>query len=231
MHDNRICVTLGGDHSLSIGTIHGVAEVYKDIGVLWVDAHADINTPLTSKSGNIHGMAASFLVKEMEPYMVRLPSFEWITKKIPANNICYIGLRSVDPPEAKILQELGILAYTMDDIDSMGIHQITNMALQHISECGRRPIHVSFDIDSLCETYVKSTGTPVPGGLNIREAITVCHMAFRTNRLVSLDMVEVNPLIGSFENVDITARYAKHLILSAFGHLRGGLPSETIPKP
>ncbi|ODM97088.1 Arginase-2, mitochondrial [Orchesella cincta] len=231
MRDGRVCLTLGGDHALGIGTVNGASQVHPDLGVLWIDAHSDINTPLTTGSGKIHGMSVAFFVQELQPYMTQLPEFSWVQPRIKAANLAFIGLRDVDPAERAILEMLGITAYSMRDVDRHGIQKVTEMALSKISQDKKRPIHVSYDIDSLCESIVKSTGTPVPGGLSLREGITLLEMINETGRMVSMDLVEVNPLLGSELDAAATAQAAKHLILGAFGHSRGGMALNSIPKP
>lgn len=207
--------------------------MHPDLAVLWIDAHADINTPLTSDSGNMHGMSVAFFVKELQPYVSRLPPIaSWIQPKISAANLAYIGLRDVDPAEATILEMLGIAAYSMREVDRYGIEKVTEMALSKISRGNsNRPIHVSYDIDAICGSVIKSTGTPVPGGLTLREGISLIEMIHNTGRMVSMDLVEVNPLLGSEEDAVTTAQAAKHLILGAFGHARGGRALNSIPKP
>lgn len=226
-------MTLGGDHALGIGTVNGACQVYPDLSVLWIDAHADINTPLTTDSGNMHGMSVAFFVKDLQPYVCQLPGFSsWIQPKISASNMAYIGLRDVDPAEATIMEMLGIAAYSMRDVDRFGIEKVTEMAISRISRGNpNRPIHVSYDIDALCDSIVKSTGTPVAGGLTLREGISLIEMVHETGRMVSMDLVEVNPLLGSESDAINTAKAAKHLILGAFGNNRSGLALNSIPKP
>lgn len=233
MQDERICVTLGGDHALGIGTVNGASQVHPDLAVLWIDAHSDINTPLTTDSGNIHGMSVSFFVKELQPYLTQIPDFaSWTQPRVSARNIAFIGLRDVDPAEATILEMLGIAAFSMRDVDQYGIQKVTEMALSRISHGNKmRPIHVSYDIDSICDSVVRSTGTPVPGGLTLREGITLMEMIHDTRRLVSLDLVEVNPLLGSEDDAVTTVRAAKQIIVAALGNSRGGNALNSIPKP
>lgn len=156
----RLVLTLGGDHSIAIGSIAGVAKAIRErhngmeIAVIWVDAHADINTPESSSSGNIHGMPVSFLTGIARAPKENPEVFGWITDehRINVSKLVYIGLRDVDIPEKKILRENGIRAFSMHDIDRHGIGKVMDMALEYIN-CGPgqpgMPIHLSFDVDAL----------------------------------------------------------------------------------
>lgn len=194
--EGRLVVTLGGDHSIAIGTIGGVAKatrerIGREIAVIWVDAHADINTPEGSLSGNIHGMPVAFLTglaKETGD-----APFGWVSEehRISLKKLVYIGLRDVDKVEKKILRDNGVRAYSMHDIDRHGIGRIMEMALAWIGS--DTPIHLSFDVDALDPMYAPSTGTPVRGGLTLREGDFIAECVHETGSLVGLDLVEVNP--------------------------------------
>ena len=205
--EGRFVLTLGGDHSIAIGTISGTAKAIRerlgrDMAVIWVDAHADINTPETSDSGNIHGMPVAFLTglasdKPDAP-------FGWITDehRVSVKKIVYIGLRDVDRGEKKILRENGIKAFSMHDIDRHGIGKVMDMALGWIGS--DTPIHLSFDIDALDPRFAPSTGTAVRGGLTLREGDFIAECVHETGSLVALDLVEVNPSLeeaGAAETV------------------------------
>ncbi|KAI1456106.1 arginase-like protein [Annulohypoxylon moriforme] len=197
--EGRMVLTLGGDHSIAIGTIAGTAKAMRErlgreIGVIWVDAHSDINTPETSGSGNIHGMPVSFvtgLAKEEKPEY-----FGWLKSEHMLNlkKLVYIGLRDVDSGEKKILRENGIKAFSMFDIDRHGIGRVVEMALAHIG--ADTPIHLSFDVDALDPMWAPSTGTPVRGGLTLREGDYICESVHLTGSLVAMDLVEVNPSLA-----------------------------------
>ncbi|CAG7819209.1 unnamed protein product [Allacma fusca] len=217
LRDGRICLNLGGDHSIGIGTIHGASEVYEDLAVLWVDAHADINTPYSSWSGNYHGMAASFNIEEMQPYLGKLDGFSWMKPKIKAKNLAFIGLRDVDDLERRAIEMTGIHAFSTKEVSNLGIEKVLEIALELICPGGKRPLHLSFDIDALDDLEVKSTGTPVPGGLTLREGLTVVEKVRQMGNLVSMDLVEVNPWIGTQEDVKRTANVSKQLLLNTFG--------------
>jgi arginase len=203
----RFVLTLGGDHSIAIGTISGTAKAMRerlgrDMAVIWVDAHADINTPETSDSGNIHGMPLAFLTglateEEGKP-------FGWLKddQRVSVKKLVYIGLRDVDRGEKKLLRDHGIKAFSMHDIDRHGIGKVMDMALGWI---GRdTPIHLSFDIDALDPMWAPSTGTAVRGGLTLREGDFIAECVHETGSLVALDLVEVNPSLeqqGAAETV------------------------------
>ncbi|KAL8707703.1 MAG: hypothetical protein Q9225_007719 [Loekoesia sp. 1 TL-2023] len=203
----RCVLTLGGDHSIAIGTISGTAKAIKErlgqeMAVIWVDAHADINTPETSGSGNIHGMPVAFLTRLAEEK--REDVFGWLKEdhKVSLKKLVYIGLRDVDRGEKKILRENGIRAFSMHDIDKHGIGRVMEMALAHIGT--DTPIHLSFDVDALDPQWAPSTGTPVRGGLTLREGDFIAECVHETGSLVAMDMVEVNPsleLVGAAETI------------------------------
>ncbi|KAK6070691.1 arginase [Seiridium cupressi] len=206
--EGRMVLTLGGDHSIAIGTIAGTAKAIRErlnreIAVIWVDAHADINTPESSDSGNVHGMPVAFatgLAKEDKPEY-----FGWLQEEhlLNVNKLVYIGLRDVDAGEKRILRENGIKAFSMFDIDKYGIGRVVEMALAHIGN--DTPIHLSFDVDALDPMWAPSTGTPVRGGLTLREGDFICESVHQTGSLVAIDLVEVNPSLAT-DHVDFRDR-------------------------
>ncbi|GJD04168.1 Arginase [Colletotrichum higginsianum IMI 349063] len=218
----RLTLTLGGDHSIAIGTIAGSAKATRErlgreIAVIWVDAHADINTPETSDSGNIHGMPVAFvtgLAKEKRPEY-----FGWLQDEhmLSLKKLVYIGLRDVDPGEKRILRENGIKAFSMFDIDRYGIGRVMEMALAHIGS--DTPIHLSFDVDALDPMWAPSTGTPVRGGLTLREGDYICECVHETGSLVALDLVEVNPSLAADQEgaASETVRAGCSLVRCALG--------------
>lgn len=217
--EGRLVLTLGGDHSIAIGTISGTAKAIKerlgrDMAVIWVDAHADINTPETSDSGNIHGMPVAFLTglasdKSDAP-------FGWLKDehRISPKKLVYIGLRDVDRGEKKILREHGIKAFSMHDIDRHGIGKVMDMALGWIGS--DTPIHLSFDIDALDPRFAPSTGTAVRGGLTLREGDFIAECVHETGSLVALDLVEVNPSLQE-EGAAETVRSGVSIVRCALG--------------
>ncbi|KAJ8341064.1 hypothetical protein SKAU_G00333550 [Synaphobranchus kaupii] len=217
------CVMLGGDHSLAIGSVEGHSQQCPDLCLIWVDAHADINTPLTSPSGNLHGQSVAFLLKELQDKMPKVPGFSWMKPFLSSSDLVYIGLRDVDPGEHYILKDLGIQYFTMRDIDRMGIQRVMEVTLDHLLARKQRPIHLSFDIDSFDPSLAPATGTPVNGGLTYREGIYIAEEIHNTGLLSVMDLVEVNPVLGaSSEAVEATAGLAVDVIASSLGQSREG---------
>ncbi|KAL2720442.1 hypothetical protein V1478_010708 [Vespula squamosa] len=223
LNDGRCVLTLGGDHSVGIGTIDGHVKAMKDVAVLWVDAHADLNTNKTSESGNVHGMPVALLTTELSDYWPHLPGMEWQKPMLSIRNVAYIGLRSVDSYERLVIEKFGISAFGMEDVERFGIHNTISMALDRIDPEGLKSLHVSFDIDSLDPLEAPSTGTAVRGGLNLREAIHIMEEVHRTHRLNAIDLVEVNPYIGDQRDVKLTTEAAIYIIQAALGYSRRGL--------
>jgi len=217
--EGSFALTLGGDHSIAVGTLGGVLAARPGAGVLWVDAHADINTPDSSPSGNVHGMPVAFLMGLIDGSST--PGYGWLgdfAPKLRAEDIVYVGLRQVDAGERRMLKSVGIRAYDMHAVDRLGIGRVMEEALAHLTAKGPRPLHLSFDIDACDPSVAASTGTTVQGGLNYREAHFICEELARTGLLSSMDMVEVNPKLGADEqDAGKTASVAVELIASALG--------------
>lgn len=194
-------LTIGGDHSVAIGSISGLLSKHPDAGVIWIDAHADINTVSSTESGNLHGCPVSFLTNmERENWP---KSFSWIPENLLATDkIAYIGLRDVDAGEKKILKDNNIKAFSMYHIDRYGINSVVEQAVAHVSKGNKDcPIMISYDVDAIDpEASVKCTGTIVDFGLNNREALFLCERICETGNVVALDVVEVNPALGADEN-------------------------------
>ncbi|KAM4904555.1 arginase-2, mitochondrial-like [Sylvia borin] len=157
------CVTLGGDHSLALGSVSGHARQCPHLGVIWVDAHADINTPLTTQSGSLHGQPVSFLLREIQDKVPQLPGFSWLKPCLSASDIVYIGLRDVDPAEYYILKNFDIQYFSMRDIDRLGIQKVMERTFEQLMGRRQRPIHLSFDIDAFDPSLAPATGTPFGG--------------------------------------------------------------------
>jgi len=237
INEGYVPVVLGGDHSLGIGSVHGTLHALKDngpVGLIWVDAHADINTPLTSDTGNVHGQPVSFVLKELVEYMPKLKGYEWCTPSLHARNIVYIGLRDIDDEENYILKKFNIKAYSMSDVHRIGIHKVMEETLEYLSYKGKPlPLHVSVDIDALDPQFAPSTGTPVLGGLTLTELMYIGNKVHESGRLETLDLVEVNPLLKSCdEDVNKTIFSAIRTILSFFGYNTIGTsdPTYILPK-
>lgn len=208
MEDDAIPVFLGGDHSISIGTIGGVTHK-NPVGVIWIDAHGDFNVPRTSPSGNIHGMPVAVLTGKGIPKLINLGRKGL---KLRATDIVIIGVRDLDIEERLLLKESGITIFTMRDIDDQGVSSITRQALDMLSSLPQ--IHVSLDMDSLDPDEAPGVGTPVPGGLTYREAHLLMELLADDGRVRSMDVVEINPIL---DRKNHTAELAVELIASLLG--------------
>ena len=197
--DGAIPIFLGGDHSIAIGTVGGVTEE-GPCGVLWIVAHGDINTPETSPSGNIHGMPLATLHGKGPAPLVNLGRKG---AKLRAKDVIIIGARDLDASEKKTLRELGVTVYTMRSIDERGMATVMKEALDKLSHHDR--LHVSLDLDSLDPSQAPGVGTPVPGGLTYREAQLAMEMLSDTKRVMSVDVVEVNPILDKRNETGVTA--------------------------
>lgn len=212
---NDVTLAIGGDHSLAMGTVAGNAAVNPDQVVFWIDAHGDINDGTISPTGNIHGMPLAFLTGIVDPKTVK--GMEWLTPCLNPRDIVYVGLRDIDKSEKMVLRQHGIKCFTMHDVDHYGIGTVMKMAMDHIDPYRKRPIHVSYDIDSGDPSVCPSTGTRVPGGLTFRELHYVSEALYATGQIRSMDLVEVNPSIGTPDEVDRTVKHACSVIKAAFG--------------
>ena len=210
---DRGCVplVLGGDHSLSIGSVAAVAGHHRpagaSIGVVWVDAHADMNRPHTTPSGNIHGMSLAVLLGHGD---------ERLTRDGPSlrpENASVLGARDLDPGEKRLIRELGVRVFTMSEIDERGVGSCMDEALTRAND-GTAGFHLSFDLDALDPSIAPGVGTPVRGGLTYREGHLVCEKASRSGRLLSLDLVELNPVL---DDRNRTAEVGVRLVASALG--------------
>ena len=203
MSEGNFPLVIGGDHSIAIGTISGVLQHKKNLGVIWFDAHGDINTPGTSPSGNIHGMPVAVLLGMGDEALTSIGGKDSVLKK---ENIVYIGSRDLDSGERKAMKELGIKVFTMYEIDDMGIKKVMEEAIRIAGE-GTDGIHVSFDLDVLDPEVAPGTGTKVPGGMGYRGAHYALELIAKTEKLVSAEFVEVNPLLDH-ENMTAKATVA-----------------------
>jgi len=185
-------LTLGGDHSTAVGSIAGVCDAWNDLGVVWVDAHADFNTPASSPSGNFHGMPLAALCGVFPLHEVA--GFEWFRAPLSAKDVVIVGARALDVEEAALLAVHGVRVFSADEVFCRGMDAVMDDALAHLLARGPRPLHLSFDIDALDAALVPGTGTPEPAGLALDEAETLCRRLRDTGMLVGMDLVEVNPL-------------------------------------
>jgi arginase len=205
-----IPVVLGGDHSVALGTLGGLARATGHPGgVLWIDAHGDMNTPETSPSGNVHGMplaAALGLTDE------RFASDAWALPAVEPARVALVGLRAVDARERDRIRELGVTAYTMSDVDRIGIERAIRESLSRIAGPGF--VHVSLDMDALDPDFAPGVGTPVRGGLSYREAHLALELVAESGLAGSFEVVEVNPIL---DRENTTAELAVELVASALG--------------
>jgi arginase len=212
----EVPLVLGGDHSIAIGTVAGVAEHFRAadpgraIGMLWVDAHGDMNTPETSPSGNIHGMPLAALLGEGHPKLVELGGF---APKVRPEHVCLIGVRDIDEAEREHIVASGVHAYTMRDVDERGMRAVIQEAIGHVTR-QTAGFHVSFDLDSMDPRDVPGTGTPVKGGLSWREANLLMEFVSDSGKLLSLEVTELNPVLDVRNE---SAAVAVDLIQSAVG--------------
>jgi arginase len=214
MQRGHFPLVLGGDHSIAVGTVSGIAAWCrrrgKKLGLLWVDAHGDINTPESSPSGNIHGMPVAALLGYGPPELTRIGG---AFPKVDARNVALVGIRSLDEGEKHRLKETGVQVHTMSDIDRHGIHRIMKKALARVTD-GTDYVHVSFDLDAVDPTVAPGVGTPVKGGLDYREAHLIMELLHDSKVMTSLEMVEVNPIL---DTGNASAAFAVELVQSAFG--------------
>ena len=208
-------LVLGGDHALSIGTVSAVAAHFasadESIGLIWVDAHTDMNIPETTPSGNIHGMALAVLTGQGGP--VDLQEMAGFMPAVHPVNVCVLGARNVDPLEKDVVRESGVRVFTMSEIDERGMAACMDEAIARVTS-GTAGFHLSFDLDGIDPMIAPGVGTPVAGGLTYREAHLVCEKAARSEKLLSLEVVELNPVLDA-ENR--TGRLAIVLVASALG--------------
>ncbi len=211
LNEGNMPLVLGGDHSIATGTLLGVQSVYKNIGVIWMDAHGDFNTEKTTLSGNIHGMslAAAAGVGMFDLTSFKSDEINYINPK----KIAIIGARALDPEEAKLLKKSGVTVFTMEDIDMYGMRTIMQKAID-IVEYETEGFHLSFDLDVVTPTDAPGVGTPVKGGLTYREAHLAAEMISLRRKLLSMELVELNPIL---DNANITGELAVSLICSVLG--------------
>ena len=207
IRDGTIPIFLGGDHSASIGSIGGVTHD-SDCGLIWIDAHGDFNTPETSETGNIHGMALAILYGKGPQELVDVgrPG-----AKLKPEQVVLIGPRQLDESEKENLRASGCTIFTMRDIDERGMSRVIAQALEKLSDC--QHIHVSLDMDSIDPNEAPGVGTPVAGGLSYREAQLLMETISDTRRLLSLDIMETNPILDVSNR---TAQIAVSLAASLF---------------
>ncbi len=211
LKEGNMPLVLGGDHSIATGTLLGVQSVYNNIGVIWMDAHGDFNTEKTTLSGNLHGMS---LAAAAGAGMLEMTSFKSDTVQyINPEKVAIIGARSLDNEEARLLKKTGVTVFTMEDIDMYGLRKIMQQAFD-IVENGTEGFHLSFDMDVVTPTDAPGVGTAVKGGLTYREAHLAAEMLSSRPKLLSLEFVELNPIL---DHANITGELAVSLICSVLG--------------
>jgi len=210
----KVPIVLGGDHSVAAGTVSGVAEFYRrqnqKIGLIWIDAHTDINTPDSSPSGNVHGMPLAAIMGLGPPELANILNF---SPKVPPENCVLVGVRDIDAVEKENVRRAGIDVFTMRDIDERGMRTVMEEALR-IAGRGTAGYHVSLDMDWVDPEDAPGVGTPVRGGATYREAHLAMEIIADHGRMLSFEIVEVNPVIDEHNR---TADLAVELALSAFG--------------
>jgi arginase len=212
--EGRAPLVLGGDHSIAIGTVAGMVQHFrkkkKRMGLLWIDAHADMNTPQTSPSGNVHGMPLACCIGLGPEELTKLLGFG---PKVPARSVALVGLRDVDILERPHVRESGVRVFTMRDIDERGLRSVMEEAIRIVT-AGNAGFHLSLDMDYVDPQYAPGVGTPVRGGATYREAHLAMEMICDSGQMASMEVVEVNPVI---DEVNRTADLAVELVMSALG--------------
>ncbi|MBN8555579.1 MAG: arginase [Deltaproteobacteria bacterium] len=215
LQEDSTPVIFGGDHSIAMGSVAGISKFYneqkKKIGVIWFDAHADINTPETSASGNVHGMPVAHILGVGAEEFLKISA---LRPMVDPKHFVYIGLRDLDPPEKDTIRKLGVKAFTMRDLDELGMKEVCSRAIE-IASNGTAGFHVSFDMDAIDPSNAPGVGTPAQGGISYREAHLAMEMIFDTKKMISIEVTEVNPVL---DHANKTAQLATEMILSAFGN-------------
>lgn len=211
LNEKRFPLVLGGDHSIAIGTLAGLCKQYKNLGVIWYDAHADINTPETSPSGNIHGMPLAVSIGLGDE---RLTQINGYAPKIKPENIVIIGARSVDPGEKELIKQLGIKVFSMHEIDRLGMTKVMDETISYLNDKNVDGVHLSLDLDGIDPLYTPGVGTPVVGGITYRESHLAMEMLAESGIITSAEFVEVNPILDERNK---TANVAVALMGSLFG--------------
>lgn len=202
---------LGGDHSIAIGTLAGISDHYKNLGVIWFDAHADMNTSETSPSGNIHGMPLAISLGYGHERLINIRNY---APKVKSKNIVIIGARSIDEGEKEFIRKKGIKVYTMHEIDRLGMTCVIQDAIIHLKDQNVDGVHLSLDLDGIDPIYTPGVGTPVPGGITYRESHLAMEMLQESGLITSAEFVEVNPILDERNK---TADVAVALMGSLFG--------------
>jgi len=216
LDEGRFPLVVGGDHSIACGTVAGISSHFhrrdQRIGLIWFDAHGDMNTPETSDSGNIHGMPLAACLGRGPDELTRIGERY---PMVDVENVTLVGVRSLDDRERELVRASGIRCFTMKDIDLHGIHAIMREAIARAT-AGTAGFHLSFDMDGTDPEVAPGVGTPVPGGISYREAHTVMELVAESEMLLGLEITEINPIL---DDRNKTARTAVEFALSALGKI------------
>jgi len=214
LEEGALPVILGGDHSIAIGSVAGVASYYRKrnqrVGIIWLDAHTDVNTPETSPSGNIHGMPLAALLGRGARELTHVAGF---SPKVLPENVAVIGARSIDPGEREFVKSVGIRVFSMSELDERGLPDVVADAVE-IATMNTAGFHVTMDMDFIDPFYAPGVGTPERGGATYRESHLAMEKIAASGRVLSVELTEVNPV---FDTANQTAQLAVELILSALG--------------
>lgn len=209
IENNRFPLVLGGDHSIAVGSVSAISKHYNNLGVIWYDAHGDLNIPEESPSGNIHGMPLRILTGEGPKELLELNS-----NVIKPENIVLIGMRDLDKGERQFIKDHNIKTFTMSDIDKLGIKEVIENTIEYLKSRNVDGVHLSLDVDALDPLETPGTGTRVLSGLSYRESHFALELLHQSHLISSMDLVEVNPLIDSNNH---TAEQAVSLVGTFFG--------------
>ncbi|HDZ5882356.1 TPA: arginase [Staphylococcus aureus] len=209
IENNRFPLVLGGDHSIAVGSVSAISKHYNNLGVIWYDAHGDLNIPEESPSGNIHGMPLRILTGEGPKELLELNS-----NVIKPENIVLIGMRDLDKGERQFIKDNNIKTFTMSDIDKLGIKEVIENTIEYLKSRNVDGVHLSLDVDALDPLETPGTGTRVLGGLSYRESHFALELLHQSHLISSMDLVEVNPLIDRNNH---TAEQAVSLVGTFFG--------------
>ena len=214
MGEDGFPLVLGGDHSIAVGSVSGISRFIREkgekIGLIWLDAHADMNTPETTLSGNIHGMPLACLMGRGPADLVEIGGF---APKVDPKNVALIGIRDIDDGERRLIRELGVRAFTAREMDERGMNSIMDEALE-IASAETAGYHVTFDVDFIDPTVAPGVGTPVSGGATYRESHLAMERVADHGKMLSLEFTEVNPV---FDVRNQSAEVGVELLLSALG--------------
>lgn len=214
LDEGALPVILGGDHSIAIGSVAGVASYYRKrnqrVGIIWLDAHTDVNTPETSPSGNIHGMPLAALLGRGARELTHVAGF---APKVLPENVAVIGARSIDPGEREFVKSVGIRVFSMSELDERGLPDVVAEAVE-IATMNTAGFHVTMDMDFIDPFYAPGVGTPERGGATYRESHLAMEKIADSGRVLSVELTEVNPV---YDTANQTAQLAVELILSALG--------------